>query len=517
MKLKKKELISQGSLNRMIQTAEAARERMDFRTCIETLQAVARLAPANVGVLLQLGCIHGLRCDYAAAERCFEQALRIAPRKTGMLVAIAEHCQNFRNPDFAERYLRRALEQPDATPQACIKLAELYERLRRLPEAAELVERALALNPAYPAALLVRARLERLAGRLEIAEQVLRSFITKSVPDIWIHAQAWYELAAILDRQQKFDDAMSAFLNAKTLIRPQTPRPLDESKAVRARLNVMKSNVTSEIFQHWFDGGRELLPTRRLALLCGHPRSGTTLLEQVLDSHPDIVSAEETDVFLDDAFSLVKRHSSPDTYMVPALDAAKITTLQQARAAYFQTMELALNQPIANRLLLDKNPTRTFMIPAFIRIFPETKFLIALRDPRDVVLSCFMQFQPFDPFRESNLNLEETTDGYTFTMSLWQTFAPLMPGRYLEVRYEDMVNGLESVARRTLDFLGVPWDAHVLGFDKHARQKHVRSPTYADVTKPVYKGAIGRWHNYQKYLEQHLEKLKPFIKAFGYE
>ena len=88
---------------------------------------------------------------------------------------------------------------------------------------------------------------------------------------------------------------------------------------------------------------------------------------------------------------------------------------------------------------------------------------------------------------------------------------------WLEVRYEDMVDDLESVARRTLGFLGVPWDARVLGFDEHARQKAVRSPTYADVTQPVYKRARGRWRNYQKYLEPHLPKLEPFVKAFGYE
>jgi hypothetical protein len=93
----------------------------------------------------------------------------------------------------------------------------------------------------------------------------------------------------------------------------------------------------------------------------------------------------------------------------------------------------------------------------------------------------------------------------------------MLEGRYLEVRYEDMVNDLESVARKTLDFLGVPWDAGVLGFDEHARQKVVRSPTYADVTQPVYKRAAGRWRHYQKYIEPGLKMLEPFIKAFGYE
>jgi tetratricopeptide (TPR) repeat protein len=515
--MKRPQLVSAGTLNRMLQAADAAWQRKDFQECIEMLERACRLAPANTVFPVKLGRIYGLRYDYAAAERSFEQALRFAPRKTEMLTAIAEHCQNFRNPDIAERYLRRALEQPDATPLACIKLAELYERLRRLPEAVQLVERALALNPAYPAALLVRARLERQAGRLEAAEQVLRSFITQPIPDLWTHARAWYELATILDRQQKFDDAMTALLNAKNLLRSQTPGPPAESNALRARLKVMESNVSSEMFKRWFDDGRALLPTRRLALLCGHARSGTTLLEQVLDAHPDIVSAEETDVFLDDAFSPLKRRLPPDAYMLPVLEAADTTALQQARTAYFQTMELILGHPIAGRLLLDKNPTRTFMIPGYIRIFPETRFLIALRDPRDVVLSSFMQPQPIVPFTESNLSLAVTTEGYANTMSFWRTLAPLMPAPYLQVRYEDMVDDLESVARKTLDFLDFSWDARVLGFDEHARKKTVISPTYADVTQPVYKRARGRWRNYQKYLEPHLEKLEPFVKAFGYE
>ncbi|HXI72579.1 MAG TPA: sulfotransferase [Verrucomicrobiae bacterium] len=515
--MKRPPLMAAGSLNRMLQAAEAAWERKDFQECIETLQRASRLAPSNVGLLLQLGRIQGLRYDYAAAEACFEKAFRVAPRKTEALTLIADNCQNFRNPDLAGRYLRRALEQSDATPEACIKLAELYERLRRLPEAAQLVERALRLKPAYPAALLVHARLERLAGSFETAEQLLRSFITKPNPDTWVHAQAWYELGNILDRQQKFDEAMTAFLEAKTLLRPQAARHLAELKIFRARLKVMEANVSSELLKRWFDTGPNLPPARRLALLCGHARSGTTLLEQVLDAHPEIVSAEETTTFLDDAFAPLRRSLPPDAYMLPVLEAAGTPALQQARAAYFRSMELSLGSPIAGRLLLDKNPVLTFLIPAFVRVFPETKFLIALRDPRDVVLSCFMQPQPLNPVTAAYLSLAGTAEDYADLMSIWRTLAPLMPAPCLEVRYEDMVADLESVARKTLDFLDVPWDDRVLGFDEHARQKMVRSPTYADVTQPVYQRARGRWVNYEKYLQPYLAKLEPFIKAFGYD
>ena len=517
MKLKRQSLVPPGTVSRMLQAAEQAWQVRDFQQCVETLERASRLAPSNTDVLLQLGRVYGLRYNYAAAERCFERALRFAPRKTEMLKAVVNHCNSFHNPDVIERYLRLMVDQSDCVPETLIQLAELYERLHRLPIATQLVEQALKLNPADPAALLVRARMERQAGRLETAEQVLRAFITRPNLDTWVHAQAWYELGNVLDRQKRFDEAMSAFLKAKTLMRPQADKHLADLKVLRARLRVMEANVSSELFKRWFDARSELAPTRRLALLCGHARSGTTLLEQVLDAHPDIVSVEETNNFVDDAYAPLTRSLPPDAYMLPVLEAASIQALQQARTTYFRSMELAIGTPIAGRLLVDKNPDHTFLIPAFIRIFPETKFLVTMRDPRDVVLSCFMQPQQLNAVKAAFLSLEGTAENYAGAMSIWQTLAPLMPSPYLEIRYEDMVDDLESVARKTLDFLGVAWDAKVLGFDEHARKRMVRSPSYADVTQPLYKRARGRWRNYQKYLEPHLPKLAPFIKAFGYD
>jgi tetratricopeptide (TPR) repeat protein len=515
--MKRPTLVATGSLNRILEGAKAAWERKDFSESIETLESARRLAPSNTFIHLQLGRFHGLRYNYAAAENCFEQALRIAPKKIEMLATIADFSRDFRNPAVAEIFLRRAMERPDVTPQICVKLAELNERQRRLPEAAQLADRALAMQPAYPAALLVQARLERLAGRFEAGEKLLRSLLAQPIPDQWIQVQAGYELGQNLDRQNRFDDAMAAFLNAKSLLQPQASPYLDQLKSFRARLKVMDANITSDMLRRWFANGPALPPVRRVALLCGHARSGTTLLEQVLDTHPDIISADETTVFADDALTPLRRFSPPNADRLAVLEAADIPALQRARAGYFRFIELALGSPVASRLLLDKNPVLTYQIPAFIRILPETKFLIALRDPRDVVLSCFMQPQMLNPITAAYLSLEGTVADYTEQMRLWQTMAPLMPGHYLEVRYEHMVTDLESVARKTLNFLGVSWDARVLGFDEHARQKIVRSPTYADVTQPVYKRARGRWLNYQKYLEPHLEKLAPFVKNFGYQ
>ncbi len=516
MKLKRPQLVSQGSITRMLQGAEQAWQRKDFQQSFELLERACRLDPANPYALLQLGSAHGNRYDYAAAQNCFEKAVRVASRKAEVLALAGQVCRDFKNYEMAEHYLQRAVAQNDVTPEMFAKLAENCERRRRLPEAAELVDRALRLDGSCGLASLLRAKLDRQAGRLEEAESRLRQLLTKSEPAIRL--QSWYELSGILDRQKRYDEAMAALLEAKAMVRSHAAAFAAQKQIVRAQIEELRTSFTAEKLQAWRDGGQALQPTRRVAVLCGHPRSGTTLLEQVLDSHPDIVSAEETEIFYDDAYLPLSRSFPEGTSSMAVLDNALAGTLQQSRENYFRFVESLFGNPVAGRLLIDKNPSLTPLIPIFIRIFPEVKLLVALRDPRDVCLSCFMQFFfPIGRTSSAYVSLEDTVEEYAELMGTWIALAPQLKNLSLEVRYEDMVNDLESVARRTLDFLGVPWDARVLGFDEHARQKVVRSPTYADVTQPVYKRAVGRWRNYQKYLEPHLDKLEPFVKAFGYE
>jgi len=517
MKLKRKSLVSAGSLNRMLQAADDSYKRGDFQQSIEILERASRLDPANGELLFLLGRVHGMNYDYAAAERCFEQAIRIAPDKREALATAERQCANFPSYNkLAEHYCRRVTEQDGASPEHLIKLARLYERRHRFEEASQLVDRALQLNGTFPHALLVRARLDRQVGRLEEAEQVLRSLLP--VAPLEIQVRGWYELGGILDRQARYDEAMTAFLEAKKLQIPLTESSFASLKEYRVRFETMQANVSAEMLQHWRDDAPAFQPPRRLALLCGHARSGTTLLEQVLDSHPDIISVEETGNFSNHAYDSLRRLFPYQADILPLLQAAPISALQQARERYFHFVELFLGRPVGGRLLIDKNPALNQMIPAFIRFFPEVKFLVALRDPRDVCMSCFMQFFPALAIPNcAYTSLERTVEEYASRIGIWRTLAPLIKNPHLEVRYEDMVDDLESMARRTLDFLGVPWDERVLRFDEHVKKKWVSSPTFAEVANPIYKRAVGRWRNYQKYLEPYLEKLEPFVKAFGYE
>jgi tetratricopeptide (TPR) repeat protein len=506
---------SKKALDRLLEKADDARNRMDFERCVKTMEQAARLEPGNAILLLNLGHAYGKNFDFAGAERAFERALRVSSRKAEALAGAAERATDIGNTALAEKYYRLAAEQKNVTPEILVALAEKCERLSRLDEAAQWTERALALNPACAGAVLARARLERHAGRLQEAEQMLRSFPTNA--DRNTRAKAGYELGGILDRQGRYDEAMTAFQEAKALLAPDAAPHMASARQLRTQLKELGDNLNPEILKRWHETGPDLQRLHALALLCGHPRSGTTLLEQVLDSHPDIVSAEETNIFHDHGYPPLQRVAPLEANILAVLEGAQKNGLQQVRGNYFRCMEAFLGAPIGNRLLVDKNPILTLLIPLFVRIFPESKLLVALRDPRDVCLSCFMQPLALTQVSATFLSMKDTVEEYSGLMSMWRTVKPLLKNPYIEVRYEDMVEDLESVSRRVLEFLGVAWDERVLRFHEHAQQKTVRSPTYADVTRPVFKRAVGRWQRYEKYLAPHLDKLEPFVKAFGYQ
>ncbi|MDB6121720.1 MAG: Sulfotransferase [Pedosphaera sp.] len=513
--MKLRPLLSKGALARMFEDAKEASRRQDYQKTIQILEGGSRRDPANTKVLLDLGLVNGMCYNYSAAESWFERAIRVSARRTETLIISGQHCQHFGQHEMAKSYFQRASEQRDAPAEVLVNLAELYERQHQLKTAAELIERAVQLNPACELALLARARMNRQVGQLEAAETLLRSILTKPNGDVWLRAQTWYELGAVLDRQSRYNEAMTVFLEAKALLRPNAGAATAALQEMQFRVKELERTVSEKVLQRWFQAGKELQPPRPLALLCGHPRSGTTLLEQVLDSHPGIISAEETPVLQEEAYMRFHNSLVADASMVSVLESTPISRLKELRENYFRFTESFMGKAINGRLLIDKNPSLTILIPFIIRLFPEIKFMVALRDPRDVCLSCFMQPLPVNPISSAYLTLEETVKDYAVTMNSWRAMAPRMQNQNIEVRYEDMVDVLEPVARRVLGFLGMPWDPDVMKFNEHARTKTVRSPTYADVTKPIYKGAVGRWRNYQKYLERHMDKLTPFIDAYG--
>jgi hypothetical protein len=127
-----------------------------------------------------------------------------------------------------------------------------------------------------------------------------------------------------------------------------------------------------------------------------------------------------------------------------------------------------------------------------------------------------MQYLPLNTNSICFLTLERAARRYAHDLSVWLKLRQIIPSPWLQVRYEDCVTGLERESRKALEFLGLPWDPNVLNYRERLKSKAVNSPTYEAVSQPLYTSAIGRWKNYEKYLEPWLPILQPFIENFGY-
>jgi len=493
----------------------AAWAARDLDRCVELLGKVLAINPRSASALLSLGRIRGVRYEYDEAIEAFEKAVELSPRQQRMkvLVEAGKMSSDFLDPTIAEAFLTEAIGLAGKTEDAKLALAELSLRIRKREIAKVMVDEVLKSSPKNAHASLLWCRLHedrpgdceaRLAGLLQSQQGELS-------------VKAGYQLARVRDQAGDYDGAIQSLNHAKALLMNARNPIVEHRKKIRARFQELMEGFTVSKRSEWQTASSQFGEPRKIALLGGHPRSGTTLLEQVLDSHPGIISAEETENFNIFAYSPLMRSHTPLTGILEVMNACTPAELKAARQCYFEATDKGLEEAVGSRLLVDKNPSLTFLAPALFRVFPETRFVIMIRDPRDVIISCYMQsFFPVDAVSGNFLTLADTAAEVGSMMGIWSDLAQRLEGIVCEVRYENMVEDLESEARKVLDFLGLEWSDAVMNYDTHAREKIVRSPTAEAVTEKVHKRAMERWKNYQKHLEPVCDQLAPCLSALGY-
>jgi tetratricopeptide (TPR) repeat protein len=503
-------------IQQLYRESQEAWVRQDHQKSISLIEQAARKEPASPNHLLLLARLHGLRYDYSAAEQYLEKALKISQGSVHTMEEAGQVCRAFNDLDMMQGYLERARQKKGVTIATLNSLADIYLLDNRLDQATEILAQAARIDRKNTHVLMGEAILNWRRGKTIEAESFFRDLLGNPAANIVTRVRSAYHLAGLLDSEGQYDEAMSALLEGKAIQRSRASPLATQLQRMQNLNKEMERTLTTSILDRWRAGAAKLQPPRRIALLSGHPRSGTTLLEQVLDAHSGVVSIEETNLLHEEVYQPLARNFPQGTGMLQMLDSAPPSVLVQARENYFHCSEMFLRQPIGDRLLVDKNPGVNILVPLLVRFFPETKFLIALRDPRDVVMSCFMQSLQLTPTSFAYLSLDGTVNQYASVMGFWLEMLPRLGNQWQQVRYEEMIDDLPSVARSVLEFLEVGFEDNVLKFYEHARTKRVNSPSYADVKKPLYRTAVGRWRNYEKYLEPYLPGLERFLKEFNY-
>lgn len=507
----------------------------------EMIKRAAALKPDHPEIQNNLGLVHYRKGEMGEAEKCFVAAINLNPNWPAPHAHLGNVLRDTRRRVPAEKAYQHALKLNPNNPAVWADLGDLYFALRREKDCADCYRRAISIDASNDGAWVKLLDVLEKTNALDEANEALAKAKTRFPTSLGILAQE----AKLLRRAKKDSEALALMESLSTRMKELPPsnalfviefffelgqlhdiaNDAEKAFACFAYANSRQA-ATAEAKQ--YDKAPYLQALDRLqgatqapqtsgegapVFLVGFPRSGTTLLDQILSSHPGARVTEEKPV-VDKLLGEVARMTGSsakgwiDNKDYPAcLDSLTETQLDDLRRLFH-----AEHGDSEGRLLVDKLPLNMLHTAFIRRLFPGAKFILALRHPCDSVLSCFMQRFALNAAMVHFLDLKDAARLYDKAFTLWH--ASETPAHV--VKYEDVVSDFRATIKSLLDYLGLPWDERVMEYDKTAKERGIYTPSYRQVTEKIYTRASGRWLRYRAQLEPVLATLAPHAEKLGY-
>jgi hypothetical protein len=244
----------------------------------------------------------------------------------------------------------------------------------------------------------------------------------------------------------------------------------------------------------------------------GFPRSGTTLIDTILRSHSSIEVLEEKGTVLA-AKTLIRKNGYNDIHD----KYFSIDILQEARTAYLREFAKYIKGINSKTVYIDKLPLNLLEVPLIHQLFPNAKFILALRHPFDTILSCWMQDFEINAAMANMVDLDRIVDLYCIAMETFHICISKYDLNVHKIRYEDLLEDLKGESSTLLKFLDLKWESKMENYRSTALKRgRINTPSYSQVSQPIYKEAKYRWVNYREYLDKYSEKIEPWVQEFEY-
>jgi len=499
-----------------LRQATVLHEQGRLREAQGLYEQVVKQQPDHARALIGLGDCLGRLGNLQHGVKFCQRAIEIDGSRAEYHAGLSNLLYMMARCDESLESALNALKVDEKCVPAHCLVSSNYEQMQRYDEAAEHLEKALTIVPGDPYVSINLAHIEFQQEKYVEAKDRLDAVLQMPNLRPEYRQKALHELGMVQDQLENYDAAFEAFTqNGQVTERLPLARNFNRAR-LEQRISAYQRGIDGEPISKV---GPEDLNGMRSAptFLVGFPRSGTTMLEQVLAAHPKIVTADEQSFIDNMRIQWIKMVGGNDDARV-MLDRLDREQVLQLRQRYWDQVEKALPglTTVEDHIFVDKLPLNLIDLSLIDVVFPDAKVLVALRDPRDVCLSCLMQEFRLNDAMIHFLTLDSTVAFYTKVMDLYLAVRDRLTAKTLEVRYEDTVADLEMQARRVLDFLNVEWDTTVLDFHEKAKERYVSTPSFSAVAEPVYTRAAGRWRHYEKHFESYQTPLLPFVEAFGY-
>jgi tetratricopeptide (TPR) repeat protein len=487
-----------------------------FGEAAQLLKRARALAPKDPHVLNSLGvCLKALgQAD--AALQAYDAAVRLDP-----LLAPAHFNRGAALEQLADiKGARSAYERAaDLDPRYVDPLASLAWLDAQTGDAVSAranAQRALALSPSNVIAQITLASADLQDGNHSAASTRLSALSQDRGLTPVNQSIVLGLLGDLRDAEGRQAEAFAAYGESNSLLRTLNSSRFEGPGTETALGHVLR--LTDWFRKAHKESWRQSPPARSRAadprahiFLVGFPRSGTTLLENVLASHPDVVTLEEKDTL----------GEAESAYLTSAEGLERLAGISSGEAlrqrdAYWSKVASFGVEP-RGRVFIDKMPLSSVMLPVISKLFPNARILFARRDPRDVVLSCFRRRFVLNPSMYQLLTLEGAATYYDAVMELSELYRDLLPLPQHLVRYESLVEDFEGTARAACEFIGLEWVQGLIDFATKARSRGISTPSAAQVARGLNREGQGVWLRYRMQIEPVLPTLEPWVRRLGYE
>jgi Flp pilus assembly protein TadD len=424
------------------------------------------------------------------AVTCYEHALAIKPGFAEAHGNLGIALQDLGRQEEAIVHYEQALAIKHDYAEAHNNLGAALQELGQQEDAIANYEQALAIKPNYAAAHRHLAMIKPMQEQIPIIEKFLADSVTSEEDAMHYH----YALGNILNENNSYSNSFEHYLKANTLKRKKiTFIAQNFSTFVDKLINAYsKSSFQEKIVV----GSDSELPV----FIVGMPRSGTTLVEQIVSSHPQVYGAGELDSFERIENAITKQYEASSPYP-ECLTLSNDTITKKYSAEYLKEIEGYSQEALR---ITDKMPGNFIRIGLIKTLFPHARIIHCQRNALDTCTSIFLNY--FDKGHTYSLDLKELGQYYLDYVRLMAHWRSLFSTEIFEVQYEEIVMHQEKVSRQLIAYLGLEWNEKCLDF--HRKKRAVRTLSNLQVRKPIYKNSINRWKHYEKNLDLLVEILQ---------
>ncbi|TAN06059.1 MAG: sulfotransferase family protein [Rhodanobacteraceae bacterium] len=416
-----------------------------------------------------------------------------------------------------EALLRQQLTDPQCSDMARVRLVVTLERFNRLDEARgmaeQLPEPASVTDPDLRGEIMEAQAIMAARGKDSAHARKLLEKLLGEPGAERRDVMTWFLLAKLCD---KLDDTSACMeylrlahesqMNLAVQLMPELAQPSGDP------MDITRYAVSEAEYRNWKAVDAPTLEDSPIFVL-GFPRSGTTMLEQMLDAHPDMVSMDEQPF----AQRVVEAMQAMQLQYPEQLGELGSAQCDQLRDIYWRAVAQLVHLRPGQRLV-DKNPLTMLRLPLLVRIFPNAKIIFVVRHPCDVVFSNYMQHFNAPAYIALCSTLQRLASGYAAAMRFWNRHVELFRPKVFEWRYEEVVRDFDAHVEQLGTFLQLDDTEPLRRFSEHAKRKgYIGTPSYTQVVQPVYASSIGRWHRYRGYFAPVLPLLEPAMRHWGYD